>query len=509
MEDTPNFGQTLTAAAQITKIMKKIIIFWVMLLFSITLSAQINPEKTHWFDGNSYYTAQLYNGGIFLFNGVSADGENKFSFYIKPEVGGDQLQEDSGNSGYIPFRVPYGARAQFTTVGNTGVIAFLDKDFNIAWTLVQTTKGKNDCLASQLWHKEQPLEWTMSNMIMNTDYLSIVSKTQLRYMEETLSAKSKRSELEEINLSLIKSEQKVPDYIRYNITDTEFLTALRDYDYKEVNTAADFLNAIESGAKIKIADNTTINLSEILLEHNYFTEEGRMWIGESETELTHYTEQVIISEFVFDGRQLSLANFSNLTIKGGYNSHLVVDPAYAYVINFINCSDITIENLTMGHTVEGYCMGGVIGMENCTDVNINSCDLYGCGAYGIVARKSSLAMNKSIIRDCSYGIMQLYGVTSAQFSKCDFFRNKEFGMVEVDDNSSNVTFDDCRFAQNYGVLFLPNSPIEINNSLIRHPYSDGLGYSPHIKISPSTEIFFDKAPLVSRQIGPRKGKSVY
>lgn len=490
--------------------MKRFVTLFVILFSGFLLSAQPANTEKYWFDGYNYYVSEKIGERVYLFTGESADNENHFSFLIEETIDGPRVRKDENNSGHVPPRIPYEYRAQKSEVMGNQVVKILNDNFQTVWTLIGTDKDHRDCLATQLWHKDQSVEWNMKNMIFNTHYLSTLSKTQLRYMKETLSSKESLSGIESINLSLIESELEVPDYDRYIIADYIAQMDSEDKGFTIVHTALDFINAIETGARIKVADNTVINLSDILREYNAFNVSGRMWLDNSETDITRISGPTIVSEFVYDGRQLNLVNFYDMVIKGGYNSHIVVDPAYAYVINFVNCNDITIENLTMGHTVEGYCMGGVIGMENCNPLNIYHCDLYGCGAYGIVARKSSFCVDFTIIRDCSYGIMQLYEIKAGQFNCCDFFRNREFSMVEIDGNSSPIYFSDCRFAQNQGVLFATDVEITITNSIIRHPDPDALGSVYKVNVDDATQIFFDNQSLpYNKEVGPTKQPTSY
>ena len=92
-------------------------------------------------------------------------------------------------------------------------------------------------------------------------------------------------------------------------------------------------------------------------------------------------------------------------------------------------------------------MGGVVGLYGCEGISINNCDLFGCGTYGIEATLTSgLVMKNSIIRDCSYGIMLLNGLTDSRFEFCDFMRNQSG--ISSRDNCKGLKFSDCRFTQN-------------------------------------------------------------
>jgi hypothetical protein len=50
---------------------------------------------------------------------------------------------------------------------------------------------------------------------------------------------------------------------------------------------------------------------------------------------------MLVSEYVYDGNQLSILNLKDVTIHGDGDCHIVVDPAYAFVLNFIPPAQIS------------------------------------------------------------------------------------------------------------------------------------------------------------------------
>ena len=155
----------------------------------------------------------------------------------------------------------------------------------------------------------------------------------------------------------------------------------------------------------------------------------------------------------FDGMQLNLHDIHNLTIRSNESlgTYLLrIEPRYAYVLRFVNCSNIKLENLVMGHTEGGYCEGGVVAFKNCRDVTINHCDLYGCGMEGInFSNSSKLRFTNSIIRDCTYQIMDLSTSQDIVFEKSLFLRNKEFTQLNIR-GCNEVYFRECLFHSNQG-----------------------------------------------------------
>ena len=454
--------------------MRKIATIIFALCAAVCLSAQGIPEGSHWFDGSAWYTATELEGSI-LFSGDSADGTYTFGFRLaRTKAAGTYKLEKASGESIVPFRTEYGTKVK--ALGKDGtILAFLDEDGQTSWTLVLTERSHRDCLATEFWAKSQPLEKMASSYVMNTHYLSVLSKTQLRYMKELLEGRKNRSYVEQTNLELICSELKVPDFHRVNVGDLQALSEAQGPATVTVRDERGFLDALKDNTTILLPEGTRLNLSKVLDKASGFKGEGRAYEGYVEPHMQS-GEPTLVSESVFDGHQLTVVNLRNVTISGGDDCHIVVDPAYAYVLNFVQCENIRIENVTMGHTAEGYCTGGVVGMYRCSGMEIDSCDLYGCGAYGLVADTTQdVTMTRTIIRDCSYGIMQLFGCSGATFSECSFYRNREFSMVTVDDRCSDVVFEECRFFENHGLLFDLQSTIELKSCGIVHNDPAALG----------------------------------
>ena len=158
----------------------------------------------------------------------------------------------------------------------------------------------------------------------------------------------------------------------------------------------------------------------------------------------------------YDEPELMIAGLRDLTIKAakpGELTELVCEPRQANVLNFSNCANITLEGITMGHTPEkGTCAGSVLNLSDCTAVFLNDMDLYGCGAYGISAYSCyGLTMDGSVIRDCTYGCVNIVNSFGVSFTN-DVFRDCEgFYMLEFHYSSSD--FRECAF-ENLGGEFL-------------------------------------------------------
>ena len=258
---------------------------------------------------------------------------------------------------------------------------------------------------------------------------------------------------EVLNVELIKAEENDRD-----VEEQKMEESVTNYEVT-VENEKQFLDELGSNRTIYIASNTTLNLSKILEYPDLCRKYG---IGM--TDNASNSDFNVLSEEVFDGRQLTLKNIENLSIVGQTGSQIVVEPRYARVLNFLFCHNIVLRNLTIGHTQEGYCEGGVIMTDNCSNIKIESCDLYGCGTYGIeAAYTKDLRCVRTIIRDCSYGIMTLHNDFNVWFIDCDFYRCRQFSLIDVGTDCINVDFSNCRFAQNNGTLFGLRSNITLTN----------------------------------------------
>lgn len=240
--------------------------------------------------------------------------------------------------------------------------------------------------------------------------------------------------------------------------------------YVRVSTAEQFVRSIGSGKDILVAKNTVIDLTPVLLDADWWHNNSGNYKWLPAYESMNLTGKNIVSEEVFDGRQLSIVGFKKINIVGEGDSHIVVEPRYSFCLNFVNCEEVTLRNLIIGHTEGGYCEGGVLGVAGGKNISIYDCDLYGCGTYGLeLSDTRDFSMYGSDIHDCTYGIMTLNGVESARFDRCDFYRNKEYALVEG--HNSGLSFNDCRFYANNptSILFNVDREFELTDCVILHP----------------------------------------
>jgi len=106
--------------------------------------------------------------------------------------------------------------------------------------------------------------------------------------------------------------------------------------------------------------------------------------------------------------------------------------------------------LAIGHLTSGYCEGGVIKFVNCSGVKITGCDLYGSGTYGFEFDGcSDIDVDKTTVRDCSYGILRISNSSSVTFTDCKFANNREFDLCTFAGKIEQVMFRKCAFERNF------------------------------------------------------------
>ena len=223
----------------------------------------------------------------------------------------------------------------------------------------------------------------------------------------------------------------------------------------KVATAEGLLRALESNQRIVISEGVQIMLTPTISDDALCKLMDINEINTYDATPEPYEKKTAIGYYDnFDGRQLVVGGFKNLTIEGeGKGASIIVSPRYAYILFFLGGKDITLRNLTLGHTEEGYCEGGVLYFYGTENVTIEQCDMYGCGTEGIGAKEvTNMRCNNSIIRECSYQIMTLEGCNNVTFDACDFYKNKEFSLVNIG-GSKGVKFSNCSFHENRGPLF--------------------------------------------------------
>ncbi|MGF1459450.1 MAG: right-handed parallel beta-helix repeat-containing protein [Leptolyngbyaceae cyanobacterium] len=156
-------------------------------------------------------------------------------------------------------------------------------------------------------------------------------------------------------------------------------------------------------------------------------------------------------ESVYDGYELVITDVDNLRLVGtnSRQSRLLTHPRYADVLKFQNCRNVQITDLELAHTsTAGFCRGGVLSFVDSADVQLERCVLYGSGTHGIEADGlNGLYCLHVNIRDCTYGILCLNRARDIDFESCQFFSNRGFSMIGLN-QCQTVRFFDCLMYDN-------------------------------------------------------------
>ena len=459
----------------------------------MSVQAQSIKNGQKFWDGSVLYTAKVDAQGNVVMNGIG-EHEGGFKFALSKVLNkpGQYALFGYGDS-YLPVKGESGAAVDYIRQDGMNFLAVRKSNGDICHTLVLTPDNLQNCIAQERFAEtEMEVSDVITGMLLNNAYLRQFPRHKLRYMRNEILARKgyrfqsddlrhyfeaqpwykpvadnnsiKLNIIEQANVQLIKSAEAMSDDERGYIPKPEdFPGGLAEdgrdpnegdidqsyADYIKVFTAEQFINALATGRSILVAKDTEINLTPLLHDERQWHSGLHLWRPEGATSVGD--AEAVISEQVFDGRQLTIVNHKRMEICGEGNSSIVVEPRYAFVLNFVNCQQIEIRNLTIGHTYGGYCEGGVIGVKGGWRVSIQNSDLYGCGTYGVQLEDTrDFSLYHSIIRDCTYGIMTLRNVEFAKFETCDFFHNIENAFTLVESRGSSVTFYDCRFFANHG-----------------------------------------------------------
>lgn len=145
---------------------------------------------------------------------------------------------------------------------------------------------------------------------------------------------------------------------------------------------------------------------------------------------------------------LEVQEVHNLHIRAVGARARVLGSSSADVLRFSACRDVSLEGIVLGH-IEGLeqgCSAPVLTLHDCDGFKLRDCELFGCGTEGIVAERSrNLAMERSEVHTCRYGVVRFQSCTGLHFS-ASVFRDCSMvwdsGGLSFTD-CSNVVFDGC------------------------------------------------------------------
>ena len=470
------------------------------LSFSVSTMAQTITDGSNWWDGIRLYTAQVDAAGNVRMEGDSEDMGGDSFILEKTDKEGCYTLASTNKYGWLSIRGKVGWQVTHVRQDGMNFLAVRKPNGDCCYTLSFTPDNLKNSVAKDRIIEQRDVSWMLQNYLLNTRYLGRFSKPQLRLMRNEILARHgwkfqskdlqeyfgkqswykpvadnnsiKLSIIEMTNIQLIKSDEAEDDHNRVRYENTIVSPDMFEaFDgIITVTTEEQFINALGNDRIIELGADVHLNLSRILEQEDKFAGvPGRAWVTIAKRD--GGDQPVVISEFTNDGQQLVLRNFRGLTIRGKHNSSIEVNPRYSFCLSFMDCEGCLVENLTIGHTEGGYCDGGVIGIEGGRDNSITSCDLYGCGTYGIVASNTrELSLSKTNIHDCTYGIMELYGSQTVKFSQCDFFNNREYDLIAIR-GCEDVVFDDCRFFANWPdvPLFVSDENFTLIGCGVYHP----------------------------------------
>lgn len=484
--------------------MKHVALSIIASLFTfIGVDAQVIQKGDKFFDGEYLYIAEIGQKGDVYLKGMDITGHQQDLTLRKGSAKGEYILTQSKKDETAPFGCLFGCKVEYIRQQGMNFLGFYVEEHCMGQTLVLTPDNIVSCTGQQRFAEEADPQNQVSNWLMNQKYLRGLHPEVMQGMLDKLKAKKKKTTIERTNQDLIAYALAMELYAKdseISVPDDEGLEGEQIPEFP-VNNAFDFITALGSHRVISIEAETTINLSDVLDDEELFTVYGRLWRPDYYEERDGSREFIVSCER-FDGRQLELVNVENLTIRGGKNSKIVVRPRYANVFNLYRCSNIIFDNVIIGHTEEGYCEGGVIYTEGSEFVIVTDCDLYGCGTYGLEARKShGINMTNTVIHDCSYGIMTLSQSSYSIFRDCDFVRCREFGLVDIDDGCQETQFVGCRFAQNQGPLFALRSRVTFEDCEFHHPEDQETGNiddKNFVNIGHGNKWYRDNKPLKPR-----------
>ncbi|HLP14526.1 MAG TPA: right-handed parallel beta-helix repeat-containing protein [Flavobacteriales bacterium] len=239
----------------------------------------------------------------------------------------------------------------------------------------------------------------------------------------------------------------------------------------KVKTVQEFYNAIASNTVIELAPgdyhleqvdtaqkNPACNWSLVLFDEIY----------ENETQE--------------EDKTLLISGLENLTIraqtKGKDSVRILTNRRAASVLAFKGCSNLQLDGIVFGHDVVKYddpndlyisfCSGEVLEFFDCNKITLKSNVLFGCGTRGFLAHRcKNIVIEKTIIKDCTYGLFGVFDCENILFKKCSFHYKTYHQLMEIS-GCNNLTAKktaiyNCVFSE-YG-----ESEVKVESSENIHP----------------------------------------
>jgi len=93
--------------------------------------------------------------------------------------------------------------------------------------------------------------------------------------------------------------------------------------------------------------------------------------------------------------------------------------------------------------------GGVLHfLDGTQNVTVKSCELYGCGTYGVVSENAgNIAVSDTIIRNCTYGAVSATDTVGLSFNDCSIHDCSAYSLIDLI-HCSDVSFSSCKIISN-------------------------------------------------------------
>ena len=154
------------------------------------------------------------------------------------------------------------------------------------------------------------------------------------------------------------------------------------------------------------------------------------------------------------------SGIDSLTIRGNGKTRLLSKAADQSVLNIRECGDVQLEGLSIGHDPHavqvGGCGFGTLLLIDDDMIIIDSCDIFGCGMYGLYAMDCKFRMVNSTVRDCMENAVRFENAW-AYMENCTISGNG-YSDSDVECIIGGVELNNCRLYNNHNVA-ATNEPV--------------------------------------------------
>ncbi len=262
--------------------------------------------------------------------------------------------------------------------------------------------------------------------------------------------------------------EKIPgnEYYRFFITDEDRLVVFKDYyndpedEYYYHYTYMDIYlrkgsPQFDDPENICYLDTVTVsNATELL---NSIRNNRRIILKAGEYNFSAVSDKDVTNSMLkseYGAYEVQDAYNLCLEAEDGADVQFCIEDPYMPVVSFECGRNIKLSGITAGHKVEpGYCSGSVLRFDNVSGIDIDSCNLYGCGTYGLEASYCyDINVTNTDIYECTYGLVSLIGSGDTLFENCTLRDSKDLSMITLE-SVYNINFENCEFRNNVSDAF--------------------------------------------------------